>query len=30
MTLAEALARTAQRYPEREALVSRHQKLRYT
>jgi len=30
MTLAEALARTAQRYPEREALVSRHQNLRYT
>src|SRR5947208_8517106 len=30
MTLAEALARTAQRYPEREAVVSRHQKLRYT
>src|SRR5437667_4478651 len=30
MTLAEALARTAQRYPDREALVSRHQNLRYT
>src|SRR5438270_420913 len=30
MTLAEALARTAQRYPAREALVSRHQNLRYT
>ena len=30
MTLAEALARTAQRYPGREALVSRHQNLRYT
>ena len=30
MTLAEALARTAQRYPEGEALVSRHQNLRYT
>jgi len=30
MTLAEALAITAQRYPGREALVSRHQNLRYT
>src|SRR5947209_18368374 len=30
MTLAEALARTAQRYPAREAVVSRHQNLRYT
>jgi fatty-acyl-CoA synthase len=30
MTLAEALARTAQRYPGREAVVSRHQNLRYT
>src|SRR5687767_1869415 len=29
-TLAEALAKTAQRHPEREALVSRHQSLRYT
>ena len=30
LTLADALARTAQRYPGREALVSRHQDLRYT
>jgi fatty-acyl-CoA synthase len=30
LTLGEALARTAQRFPEREALVSRHQSLRYT
>lgn len=30
MTLAEALGNTAQRYPGREALVSRHQNLRYT
>lgn len=29
-TLAEALAQTAQRYPGREALISRHQNLRYT
>ena len=30
MTLAEALTRTAQRYPDRDALVSAHQNLRYT
>src|SRR5690348_13660994 len=29
-TLAEALQRTAERYPDGEALVSRHQNLRYT
>lgn len=30
ITLSEALARTAERFPSREALVSRHQALRYT
>src|SRR5215471_19244684 len=30
LTLAEALAQTAKRFPDREALVSRHQNLRYT
>jgi fatty-acyl-CoA synthase len=30
LTLAEALAQTAHRYPDREALVSLHQNLRYT
>src|SRR5690349_2063914 len=29
-TLAEALAQTAQRFPDREALVARHQNLRFT
>src|SRR5215471_20575492 len=30
LTLAEALAQTAERFPTREALISRHQDLRYT
>jgi fatty-acyl-CoA synthase len=30
LTLAEMLAQTANRFPDREALVSRHQKLRFT
>jgi fatty-acyl-CoA synthase len=30
LTLSEALSRTASRFPDREALVSRHQNLRYT
>jgi hypothetical protein len=30
LTLSEALPQTSQRYPAREALNSRHRKLRYT